>query len=314
MIEYFKTKIYRVCVPLMLTFPLFMACNSAKEGSGEYADDDIALEDSIVSVPVDTTPKVVEKPYIKFHTASEARDFMSASSHSSLYKSGILWGMAADNLPYCEKLLNNEHGYFIVVDKASMNVLLFDKYGNLKKSYGMACAKNYGTKHKRSDCRTPEGFFSAEGIYNSTEWLYTDDDGKTYPDKGVFGPRFIRIKSPVTSQVGIHGTGSPWSIGKRVSHGCIRLTNDNILDLVKYASAGMPIIVNPSQRDMDVNASEGYYVACINTGVPAKFEAKKHEEHTNVINSDVTPDSVANEQQTDVVGNDPIVASPDTVR
>ena len=68
----------------------------------------------------------------------------------------------------------------------------------------MACAKNYGTKHKKADSRTPEGFFEVEGIYNSTDWLYTDDDGVTSKKKGQFGPRFIRLKIPVTSQIGIH--------------------------------------------------------------------------------------------------------------
>lgn len=317
MIENFKIKIYRICVPLLVAFPLFMSCGSAKE-SEDYADGDMALEDTIVSVPVDTTPKVVEKPYRKFHSATEAREFMSSSPHKASYESGILWDMAGENLSYCEKLLNNEHGYFIVVDKASMNVALYDKYGNLKKSYGMACAKNFGTKHKKADCRTPEGFFTAEGIYNSTDWLYTDDDGKTHPEKGVFGPRFIRLKTPVTSQVGIHGTGSPGSIGKRVSHGCIRLTNDNIMDLVKYASAGMPIIVNPSERDRSVNASEGYFVASINTGLkPLDVYKKKVEDHKEPVasSSSSNADSVEIESaQENATITEPNVTVPDTVR
>ena len=37
--------------------------------------------------------------------------------------------------------------------------------------------------------------------------------------KGQFGPRFIRLKIPGTTQIGIHGTCAPWSIGHRVRHG-----------------------------------------------------------------------------------------------
>ena len=129
----------------------------------------------------------------------------------------------------------------------------------------MACGKNYGTKQGDWDSRTPEGFFSAEGVYNSSEWLFKDKNGRVSPTKGQYGPRFIRLKTPVTSGVGIHGTCSPGALGRRVSHGCIRIKNENILELVQYVEKGMPIIVNPSKKDAAVNESAGYNVSKITT-------------------------------------------------
>ncbi len=41
----------------------------------------------------------------------------------------------------------------------------------------------------------------------------------------------------------IHGTAQPWTIGTAVSSGCIRLTNDNIIDLYKRSSVGAKVIV-----------------------------------------------------------------------
>ncbi len=41
----------------------------------------------------------------------------------------------------------------------------------------------------------------------------------------------------------IHGTAQPWTIGTAVSSGCIRLTNENIIDLYKRASVGSKVIV-----------------------------------------------------------------------
>ena len=35
----------------------------------------------------------------------------------------------------------------------------------------------------------------------------------------------------VSGAVGIHGTGQPWSIGTRASHGCIRMTVPDVIDL-----------------------------------------------------------------------------------
>ncbi len=41
----------------------------------------------------------------------------------------------------------------------------------------------------------------------------------------------------------LHGTTQPWSIGRKVSSGCIRLTNDDIIDLYQRASIGAKVIV-----------------------------------------------------------------------
>jgi lipoprotein-anchoring transpeptidase ErfK/SrfK len=41
----------------------------------------------------------------------------------------------------------------------------------------------------------------------------------------------------------IHGTHQPWSIGREVSSGCIRMTNDDVTDLYKMAKVGTKVIV-----------------------------------------------------------------------
>ena len=83
---------------------------------------------------------------------------MRESGDWDKYSRGIIPTMASEELDYAEKLLNNEYDRFIVVDKASMKVILYSRYGEVLKKYGMACAKNYGTKHRKADSRTPEGF------------------------------------------------------------------------------------------------------------------------------------------------------------
>ncbi len=228
----------------------------------------VEVEDNLIP---DTATSLIEaepidsvKPY-NFKTTDEALEYMKKSIHADKYSEGILPQMADDCLPYATKLLNSPYQRFIVVDKHRMRVILFDKYGREEKSYRMACAKNYGSKHQKADSRTPEGFFSAQGVYDSTDWLFTDDNGKTSKIKGQFGPRFIRLKTPITSQIGIHGTCAPWSIGARCSHGCIRIKNEQILELIEYVEVGMPIIVSPSLKDTKVNMAEGYDIPWIST-------------------------------------------------
>jgi lipoprotein-anchoring transpeptidase ErfK/SrfK len=43
--------------------------------------------------------------------------------------------------------------------------------------------------------------------------------------------------------VGIHGTGQPWSIGTRASHGCIRMTVPDVIELFNQVPLGAPVFI-----------------------------------------------------------------------
>lgn len=236
--------------------------NSCSKSSVTDEVDSVSVTDSMQEEPIIEVVDSVN-PNKKFRDSNDAINFMKESSHWEKYSEGIILRMAEENLEYAQKLLNNIYQRFIVVDKGLMKVILYDRYGRKEREYKMACGKNYGTKQEKADSRTPEGFFYAEGIYDSTDWLFTDDNGVTSKVKGQFGPRFIRLKIPTTSQIGIHGTCAPWSIGNRCSHGCIRITNENILELVKFVEVGMPIIVNPGRKDILVNMRDSIDVKWI---------------------------------------------------
>lgn len=45
----------------------------------------------------------------------------------------------------------------------------------------------------------------------------------------------------------IHGTNQPGTIGKYISSGCIRLTNEDVEDLYSHVKLGAPVIVLPKQ-------------------------------------------------------------------
>lgn len=42
----------------------------------------------------------------------------------------------------------------------------------------------------------------------------------------------------------IHGTDAPWLIGKAVSSGCIRMYNNDVIDLYNRTSLGTKVVVN----------------------------------------------------------------------
>ena len=63
----------------------------------------------------------------------------------------------------------------------------------------------------------------------------------------------------------IHGTSEPWSIGQNVSSGCIRLFNQDIIDLYSRVPVGSPVVVLQGTRqvadafDEEEEMRVGYY-------------------------------------------------------
>lgn len=278
---------------LAVAVSLFSACGDRARVRPDNAERVVEFTEDPDTLAEPTMPVI--------SSVEEAMAKMAEPEDSARYNSGILPRMLDEVPDYTIKLLNNTYEGFIVADKFTMKVILYDKYGCVRKEYKMACSKNYGSKHKRRDNRTPEGFFSIEGVYDSTEWLFTDDDGNTSQVKGQFGPRFLRLKVPVTSQIGIHGTCAPWSLGGRRSHGCIRISNENILELAELVEPGMPVIVSPGRRDMAVNEEEGYDIPAVSTGMtrPTPLELPKPVEPVDTAQTIVT-DSIE-------------IASPDSI-
>ena len=44
----------------------------------------------------------------------------------------------------------------------------------------------------------------------------------------------------------IHGTNEPWSIGESMSSGCIRMMNQDIIDLYRRVPKGAKVVVLPA--------------------------------------------------------------------
>lgn len=274
------------------------------------------------SLAADTVAKKKEKP-LHIRSRAEIDEFIASSPDKAKYEAGVIPTIARYAPEYASRLLDNEYDEgFLIVDKNTMKLYRYDKYGRELENVGIACARNYGAKHKRRDGRTPEGYFTIEGIYDSTDWLFTDDDGNTSQAKGQFGPRYMRLRTPVSSQIGIHGTAAPWSIGGRRSHGCIRMTNENILRIHKLCKAGMPVIVSPGPRDMAVNEHEGYDIPAVPIrpgGVPCKpgrlsdYEKRMLDESEKKKTDDVKTDSVASSESKSAgqpSGEDPTEVAP----
>jgi hypothetical protein len=74
----------------------------------------------------------------------------------------------------------------------------------------------------------------------------------------------------------IHGTNDPTTIGKHVSSGCIRLANDDVIDLYSRINVGTKVIVLPND---DRNAAvESGRRASIGAPMTAQIQVRPADE------------------------------------
>jgi len=108
--------------------------------------------------------------------------------------------------------------YSINVNVSTRRLTLY-RDGNVVKSYPVGIGKMLTP--------TPTGTYS---IIN-----------KAPNPGGPFGVMWMGLSKP---HYGIHGTNNPSSIGKVVSHGCIRMFNEDVLQLARLVPIGTPVTIN----------------------------------------------------------------------
>jgi lipoprotein-anchoring transpeptidase ErfK/SrfK len=126
----------------------------------------------------------------------------------------------------------------IVVEKASRDVRAYDKGGKLLGYYPATIGSN--------EKPAPSGTFEVRRVAYNPDYHYNPK----FAWKGVKAKEPLTIKPGPNNPVGlvwidltapsygIHGTPEPDKIGKTESHGCIRLTNWDALDLAGMVHKG----------------------------------------------------------------------------
>ena len=105
------------------------------------------------------------------------------------------------------------------------------------------------TKGERTLLKAPVGIGTQDtptpgGLFYIKELLEPPDPDTIYGRYAYGLSGFSnRLKSFAGGEgvIGIHGTNAPWSVGKTVSHGCIRMYNEDIAKLVPYLPLGTPV-------------------------------------------------------------------------
>ena len=127
----------------------------------------------------------------------------------------------------------------ITIDRAHFRLRLFKKLKRVK-SYGVAVGM--------PAYPTPTGLFSIQSKQVNPTWTAPNSPwagelaGVSVPGGAWNNPLKARWMG-VTGSVGIHGTGMPWSIGTRASHGCIRMTVSDVIALFRRVPLGTPVLI-----------------------------------------------------------------------
>jgi lipoprotein-anchoring transpeptidase ErfK/SrfK len=137
----------------------------------------------------------------------------------------------------------------IEVDKSKDEVRVYDASG--------AVVAYYPATVGSTERPAPSGAFKVVAVAHRPAYFY-DPKRLTFAPEGARGK--LRIAPGPNNPVGdtwialniptygIHGTPEPASIGKRQSHGCVRLTNWDAVELGKAVKKGVPVVFVGTER------------------------------------------------------------------
>ncbi|SHH44133.1 L,D-transpeptidase family protein [Thermosipho atlanticus] len=104
----------------------------------------------------------------------------------------------------------------------------------------------------RSDATPPGIYWILDKQIDPALYWYGEYIPPRSPINGL-GTRFLQFSNPT---YGIHGTTKPWEIGRRISHGCIRMFNFDVETLDAFVNLGSPVIVIKEYKNFPDNLSD----------------------------------------------------------
>lgn len=124
----------------------------------------------------------------------------------------------------------------LVVDLSDRQVYLYQR-DRLQTQYPIAVGQ--------AGWETPTGKFIVTDMQENPAWRHPIT-GEVIPGpNSPLGSRWIGFWSNGKNQIGFHGTDQEELIGQAVSHGCLRLRNQDVIALYRKVQPGTPVIVKP---------------------------------------------------------------------
>lgn len=124
-------------------------------------------------------------------------------------------------------------------DSSLTTIVINTSTGRLALYYNGALVKVFPVAVGRSDMTPPGTYWITKKEVDPALYWFGEYIPPRSPINGL-GTRFFQLSNPT---YGIHGTTKPWEIGKRISHGCIRMFNQDIETIDAFIDVGTKVVV-----------------------------------------------------------------------
>lgn len=187
-------------------------------------------------------------------------------------------------------------GKWIVINKTKRILTLYE---------GSKVIQKYPVAVGNPPSRTPEGKYTIVSKVINPSW---GGGGYAEPVKGgvpenPLGYRWLGLSYKNGSTLGIHGNNSPYSIGKNVSHGCIRMINSDVTQLFTIVPRSAPVWIGTDAKLREWGVFQPEY------GSKPVTPAKKSALPANDKDNGLTPDENIPPEE---ITADPGAAAPTT--
>jgi len=125
-------------------------------------------------------------------------------------------------------------GFWITINRTNRILTLY---------MGKTVIKKYPVAIGKDTHKTPQGKFRVYLKRKNPMWSGGRDAKPVAggSPENPLGTRWIGLSPGKGNLYGIHGNNSPYSIGRRVSKGCIRMINSDVLSLYDIVPIGTPV-------------------------------------------------------------------------
>jgi lipoprotein-anchoring transpeptidase ErfK/SrfK len=125
----------------------------------------------------------------------------------------------------------------LVIDLSDREVSVY-KQDKLQVTYPVAVGQ--------AGWETPTGTFKVTDMERDPKWQHPITQAVVPPgEDNPLGSRWIGFWSDDMGQVGFHGTNQEDGIGQAISHGCVRMFNEDIEAMYAQVAVGTTVIVKP---------------------------------------------------------------------
>lgn len=146
----------------------------------------------------------------------------------------------------------NVEGRYVVISLAEHRLYLMEENRVLWSALvGTGTGTRLEGAGQKWDFSTPRGMFRVhykekDPVWTVPDWAFVERgepippmDSPKRQEKGMLGTSAMYLEE----QIAIHGTNKPELLGQSVSHGCIRLSNEDARRLYYDVEIGTPVII-----------------------------------------------------------------------